>query len=169
MNRSGCGRLLLLSCLLLGRPVLAEQPARFAQGAPMTHHAAGTFTVKITPADAAPFEEQAGFTRMDGDKVFSGALSGTSQLEMLTSSTASTGAMVYVALEKVTGSLDGHRGTLLLMHQGSMRKGEAASAVLSVRVVPGSGTEALAGISGEMTITVSGGAHSYELTYSMPE
>jgi len=37
-----------------------------------------------------------------------------------------------------------------------------------VRVVPGSGTGDLKGISGAMTIKIAEGKHSYELDYTLP-
>jgi hypothetical protein len=39
----------------------------------------------------------------------------------------------------------------------------------SVTVVPDSGTEQLAGLSGTMTIQIDGDRHSYELSYTLPE
>jgi hypothetical protein len=39
---------------------------------------------------------------------------------------------------------------------------------LEVTVVPGSGTEGLAGISGTMTIVIEGAKHSYEFSYTLP-
>jgi hypothetical protein len=46
------------------------------------------------------------------------------------------------------------------MDQGSQR--------LSITVVPGSGTGALAGISGEFKIAITDGKHFYEFEYSLP-
>jgi hypothetical protein len=139
-----------------------------AQGETM-HHATGTFTVQVAPADASAFEQGAELSRHTLEKTFTGDLAATSRGEMLSAATEATGAMVYVAVDKVSGTLAGHAGTFLLMHQGTMRKGDAGSAALSVRVVPGSGTEALSGLAGELTITITGGVHHYDLAYTLPE
>ena len=39
---------------------------------------------------------------------------------------------------------------------------------LSITVVPNSGTGALAGISGDFALTLEGGEHRYDLSYSLP-
>src|SRR5215471_7219538 len=67
----------------------------------VTMHAAGTFVVKISPAEASAIAQQAGIGRMTIDKTFAGSLEGTSKGEMLTAGTEATGAGAYVALERV--------------------------------------------------------------------
>ena len=61
----------------------------------MTHHAAGTFEVKIVPqkADNKP-AETANLGRMSIDKQFFGDLTGTSQGEMLSYMTETKGSGV---------------------------------------------------------------------------
>ena len=61
------------------------------------------------------------------DKTFSGDIDGTSKGEMLMGATDSTGAMAYVALERVTGTVNGRNGSFLLMHNASMLKSDPAS------------------------------------------
>ena len=39
---------------------------------------------------------------------------------------------------------------------------------LEIAIVAGSGTDALAGIAGRMTIRIEGGRHEYELDYTLP-
>lgn len=40
---------------------------------------------------------------------------------------------------------------------------------LAIRVIPDTGTDGLAGLTGTMTIAIApGGAHSYEFTYDLP-
>ena len=75
------------------------------------------------------------------------------------------GSAGYVAIETFTGSLDGKAGTFVLQHSGSMRGG---TPTLQVTVVPDSGTGALAGISGTMTIDPTGGEHRYTFDYVLP-
>jgi hypothetical protein len=133
-----------------------------------TMHATGTFAVKISPAEASALGHAAGLGSMTIDKTFSGDLEATSQGEMLTASTESTGAMAYVAMERVTGKLKGRSGSFLLMHNASMLKTDPKSGVMQVTVVPHSGTDELTGLSGKMTITIEGGKHSYDLEYQLP-
>ncbi len=52
----------------------------------------------------------------------------------------------YVAQERITGTLEGRAGSFVLEHRASMGEGHAT--VMEAMVVPGSGTGALAGISG---------------------
>jgi hypothetical protein len=131
-------------------------------------HATGTFVVKISPVEAPTLAKEAGFGCMTIDKTFSGELEGSSKGEMLTGGTESSGAMAYVALERVTGKLNGRSGSFVLMHNATMLKSEPGSGVMQVTVVPRSGTEELATLSGKMTITIDGGKHSYDLEYQLP-
>ena len=129
-------------------------------------HAAGTFVVKISPAEASAIAQQAGIGRMTIDKTFSGALEGASQGEMLTAGNEATGAGAYIALERVTGTIDGRSGGFLLMHDGTMLKNSLGT--WHVVIVPHSGAGELAGISGKMMIVIEGGKHSYDLEYELP-
>jgi hypothetical protein len=131
-------------------------------------HATGTFAVKITPVGASALGQAAGLGSMTIDKTFSGDLEATSQGEMLTGGTESTGAMAYVAIERVTGKLKGRSGSFLLMHNASMLKTDPKSGMMQVTVVPQSGTDELTGLTGKMTITVEGGKHSYDFEYQLP-
>jgi hypothetical protein len=131
-------------------------------------HAKGTFVVKISPTDVSALGQEAGIGRMTIDKTFSGDIEGTSKGEMLTGGADSTGAMAYVALERVTGKLNGRSGSFLLMHNASMLKSDPASGMLQVTVVPQSGTDELSGLSGKLTITIEGGKHSFDLEYELP-
>ena len=54
---------------------------------------------------------------------------------------------------------------MVLQHSGIMANGEAE---LTVRIVPGSGTGELTGISGTLEIDNSDGKHSYILDYEQP-
>jgi hypothetical protein len=72
----------------------------------------------------------------------------------------------YVALEMVTGTLGGRQGSFVLQHSGTMRGSEMS---LSVTVVPGSGTGALAGLAGTFNIIIEGKQHSYDFEYTLKE
>jgi hypothetical protein len=130
-------------------------------------HARGTFDVTITPQ--SPDNEPAkasGAQRMSINKRLHGDLEGISLGEMLAVGDGKTSG-AYVALERVTGSLHGRNGSFALVHRGLMVHGKSEG--WTVTVVPGSGTEELAGLSGEMTIIIKDDKHFYEVRYSLPE
>lgn len=132
-----------------------------AQGRKM--HATGTFDVKLVPQ--ADTDSAVG--RMTIDKVFHGDIEGTSKGMMLASMSPSqptSGA--YVALEKVTGTVHGKKGTFALHHVGLMDRGAQS---LTVMVVPDSGTDDLIGIAGTLKIIIDGKKHSYEFDYTLPK
>jgi hypothetical protein len=128
-------------------------------------HVSGTFEVKLAPQPSAPGVEAAQLGRMSIDKRFHGPLEATSLGEMLSAGTAVTGSAGYVAIERVTGTLEGREGSFVLMHYGLMERGTPS---LRVSVVPDSGTGALEGIRGEMTIRVEAGRHEYGFDYTLP-
>src|SRR5688500_3227589 len=103
--------------------------------------ASGSFEVNIVPqTDDAPAGAMLG--HMTLDKQFSGDLEATSMGTMLTAGTA-VGSAVYVAIEQVTGTLHGRRGSFALVHKGTAT---AAGQWLTVDVVPDSGTDELVGL-----------------------
>jgi len=132
----------------------------------MTRHAEGTFDVKMTPLPADDATTAASIGRYALDKQFHGDIEGTSKGEMLGSGDPSKGSAGYVAIERITGTLNGHSGSFALQHNGSMHQG---TFLLEVTVVPGTGTGELAGISGTMKIIISAGKHSYTFEYTLPE
>lgn len=97
------------------------------------------------------------------DKTFRGDLDGTSRGEMLSVTTSKQGSAGYVALEKVTGTLDGKKGTFVLQHYGIMNRGQSR---LILEVVPDSGTGELSKISGSLSITIINGEHTYDFDYT---
>jgi hypothetical protein len=127
--------------------------------------AKGTFNVKLAPLafEEVPVESLLG--RLSIGKTFEGDLVGTSLGQMLTAGDNRTGSGVYVAVERVTGSLNGKSGTFALHHTGIMDQGKPS---LEIRVVPGSGTGELAGISGSLKIEINDKVHYYELDYATP-
>jgi len=129
----------------------------------MTIHATGSFEVKLLPQSLA--DAESGLGRMSIDKVFSGDLQGTSKGEMLSALTAVKGSAGYVAIERVTGTLQGRSGSFMLQHLGTMTRG---TPTLTVLVVPDSGTEGLTGIAGSLSINITDGKHFYTLDYTLP-
>ncbi|MBS1808210.1 MAG: DUF3224 domain-containing protein [Acidobacteria bacterium] len=128
----------------------------------MTKQANGTFEVKLAPQDDK--SEDALLGRMTIDKQFHGDLDATSKGQMLTAMTAEKGSAGYVAIEKVSGILQGRKGTFVLQHSGTMNRGDQQ---LNITVVPASGTGELVGLTGKMTIKIEGGKHFYEFQYTI--
>lgn len=132
----------------------------------MTMRATGPFDVKLAPLTMDDGTDDANIGRMSLDKVFHGDLDATSKGTMLSAATGVKGSAGYVAIEKVRGSLGGRKGTFVLQHSATMDRGVPR---LDIHVVPDSGTEALAGLTGRMTIEIApGGKHSYAFEYSLP-
>lgn len=135
----------------------------------MTSRAVGTFEVQMTPQESANAVESSDgltFARFSLVKQFHGGLDGTSRAEMLSAGTSVPGSAGYVALERFRGALDGHTGSFVLQHAGTMDRGAPR---LSIQVVPDSGTGALTGLSGTLTIEIAGGKHSYEFEYTLAQ
>jgi Protein of unknown function (DUF3224) len=126
--------------------------------------AKGPFEVKVSPIEAYNTDPSAKLGRMSIDKQFHGDLEATSKGEMLHAMGETKGFGAYVAVERVTGSLADKNGSFALHHVGVMEN--SVPALLSVNVVPDSGTGALAGLRGKMNIIIEGKAHSYEFDYS---
>lgn len=124
------------------------------------NHAKGTFEVKIEPKE----QYNAGdvdFGRFSVTKKFHGDLEGTSTVDMLTA-VSKSGPRSYAALERVTGTLNGKQGSFVLLQRGTNIKD---SQTLTVIVAPGLGTGALAGLEGEMKISIVGKEHHYEFEH----
>jgi hypothetical protein len=133
---------------------------------PMMNKAVGTFHVKINSLPAYNTSEDAKLARMSIDKQFQGDLEGTSQGEMLSAGTDTQGSAGYVAIERVTGTLDGRSGGFVLQHNATMTRG---APYLNIIVVPDSGTGELVGIEGTMNIIIEKGKHSYEFEYGFSD
>ncbi|MCB1517355.1 MAG: DUF3224 domain-containing protein [Hyphomicrobiaceae bacterium] len=124
--------------------------------------AKGTFSVKITPLAG---EEDMPFARMRIDKVISGDLEATTVGQMMAFRSAVEGSAGYVAEEIVTGSLEGRSGSFVFQHASEMNRGAPTQ---SIRVIPDSGTDGLAGLSGSFVITIDAeGGHSYGFDYEL--
>jgi hypothetical protein len=150
--------------ILLSALMLSVTTPLDAQRTPaLPNHAKGTFDVKTIPqpGDAAV---DGGFGRLLLDKTFHGALNATSKGTMLGFQAVDKSGAGYVALELVTGTLDGREGSFVLQHSGTMRGAEQS---LSITVVPGSGTGQLAGLAGDFAIQIAGKQHSYDFAYTL--
>jgi len=128
--------------------------------------AMGTFDVKLGPLPQYNASEDAKLARMSIDKQFRGDLVATSQGEMLSAGTGTKGSAGYVAIERVTGKLNDRSGSFVLQHNATMNRGAPH---LNIVVIPDSGTEELAGLTGTMHIVIAKGNHSYEFEYSFSD
>jgi Protein of unknown function (DUF3224) len=126
--------------------------------------ARGTFEVKLAPQPLHHADADKQQARMSIDKQFSGDLQAVSRGEMLSAMTGVKGSAGYVAIEHVTGTLNGKSGSFVLQHTGVMNRGAPQ---LIVNVVPDSGTGQLVGLKGSMTIDIKEGKHFYAFAYSM--
>lgn len=133
----------------------------------VTTHVSGNFDVKLTPETLADKGADKTLARMSIDKQFHGDLEATSKGEMLSAVTPVKGSAGYVAMERVTGTLKGRKGSFVLQHSATMARGRPH---LNVVVVPDSGTDDLTGLAGRMTINVAaGGQHSYDFEYTFAD
>jgi hypothetical protein len=157
----------LLTAACIGFGGCAAQPSTgdTSSGAAMKHHARGPFDVSLKPLEPYNKSEGAGLGRMSIDKQFHGDLEAVSQGEMLSAGSPVKGSAGYVAIERVTGTLNGRSGSFVLQHNATMNRGVPS---LNIIVVPDSGTGELAGLSGTMNIIIADGKHSYDFEYNLP-
>jgi hypothetical protein len=126
--------------------------------------ARGSFNVEVKPQTPDnPGAEGSGLSRLSLQKQFQGDLEGTGQGEMLGAGDGKTSGG-YVALEKISGTLGGRKGSFVMIHRALMVGGVPQE--WTIDVVPESGTDELKGLSGSMKIIIADGKHSYELAYS---
>jgi hypothetical protein len=156
-NRKRTSALLALSLVL----------ALAAAGAPgeanKARHATGSFDVKTQPLDPA---DKGAIAKLSLEKQFHGDLEATSKGAMLAIGSAK-GNGAYVALEIVTGKLNGREGSFVLQHNGIATQGGAQQ--LNIIVVPNSGTGQLQSLTGNLHIVLADGKHTYDLEYSLPD
>jgi len=122
----------------------------------------GPLKVKGTPLDNDAILTQIGAMRMTFEKSFEGALDATGVVSMMGLMNQEKKAGSYVALEKITGSLEGRKGSFCLSHSSWTNNGVSNQSIL---VVPHSGTEQLEGLKGSMVIDIKDGTHSYIFSY----
>jgi Protein of unknown function (DUF3224) len=117
--------------------------------------------------DAQTYDDRDGVSlgRIHIARTFQGDLEGTATAELLTTMTA-TGSAVYVAFDRIEGTLHGRRGSFVLHHRGIARPD--GSFVTDGFVVADSATGELAGLRGTGTITVAAdGTHHLTLDYDL--
>ena len=127
--------------------------------------AKGTFDVALVMLPVENMTDADMIQRRSIDKKFHGALEGSSKGQMLSIGTTTAGSAVYVAVERVEGTLDGKAGAFSLHHTGIVNRGTPS---LAVTVVPDSGTGDLTGITGTLAIDIEEKQHCYTLDYALP-
>ena len=131
-----------------------------------SQHAIGEFMVNISPPVESKERTIENLARFAVDKEFQGDLEASSQGQMLTAATETENSAVYVAMERIVGTLHGKKGSFVLHHTGIMNRGEDS---LEITVVPDSGTDELTGITGTFAIAIADGKHTYDFAYQLPE
>jgi hypothetical protein len=128
----------------------------------MTPHEASAAALAPSPgADDATFGARL------LDKQYQGPLQAQGRGLMLSAVTPTAGSAGYVALEFVSGTLQGRRGSFVLQHSGLMARGAPQ---LAIHVVPDSATGELAGLAGQMAIRIEpDGRHGYDFDYTLPD
>lgn len=128
--------------------------------------ATGSFEVSLQPLSNAEVSSDTMLGRLLLTKKFSGDLAASARGQMLSATTTTKGSAGYVAIDHVTGELDGRKGSFVLQHSGALNRG---AQVLSIMVVPDSGTGELTGLTGTLSINIIDGKHFYDFIYSLPE
>lgn len=105
--------------------------------------------------------EEGGSARAFVKKSFSGALEGTSEAELLLA--GGEGGRSYIAHEVFTGTLNGHRGTIVFQHGGV---DDGTAPFTYGYVIAGSGTDELVGAGGRITYTHDDSGARVELVLS---
>ena len=125
----------------------------------MTSTATASFTVDQWEPQAT--DEFAGteLTRVAIAKTFTGAVEGTSKVELLAANNATSRA--YVAFERLEVSVDGRKGTFVLHHTADEESG------MTVKILTGSGSGELTGITGTADIEIDGEDHRLTLSYDL--
>jgi len=130
--------------------------------------ASGSFEVSVQPLANTEVSADPLLGRFLLTKKFSGNLDAKARGHMLSAGTAVKGSAGYVAIDQVTGVLDGRKGSFVLQHSGSMKRGVPTLSALSIMVVPDSGTGELTGLTGTLSINIVEGKHFYDFLYSFP-
>jgi hypothetical protein len=135
-------------------------------------HTSAAFVIDAQQPRALDFaiDAHVNYGGMTLSKTFSGAIEGTSTVEMVyTRTPGADGAFAgagYVALERIAGTVDGRHGSFALLHISTVLGDEPPMA--RYLISPGSGTGDLAGISGVGLITIDpDGSHALHLDYEL--
>ena len=125
--------------------------------------ATSTFTNERYDPETYDDRDGTSLGRIHISRRFDGDLEGESTAELLTATTAH-GTAVYLALDRITGRLQGRRGSFVLQHRGTV---SPDGAVTAGEIVPGSATGELQGLTGTARIAVEDGEHRLLLEYDL--
>ncbi|MEV7623562.1 DUF3224 domain-containing protein [Actinoplanes sp. NPDC089786] len=132
--------------------------------------ATGTF--EVAAFDAAPVPPPSIATAVPVGvatmrKLYTGEIAGESATLFTSAYDQTTGAGTYVAMESFRGTVAGRSGALNFAHSATTTGADRAAEFFVI--VPGSGTEALAGITGAGGLTVEpDGTHRVWFDYDFP-
>jgi hypothetical protein len=102
-------------------------------------------------------------SRVHITRTFTGDLEGESTAEIMIAKSEGGGG--YIGHDRVTGRLGGKSGSFVFQHGGIMGPDGISN---TGTIVPGSGTEELAGLKGEGTMLADEeGNHTFTLTYEL--
>lgn len=128
--------------------------------------AAGSFKVLSGSEDV--YDELDGGVRLThatGRQAFSGDIDADGSVHWLMLYRGDRTAQ-FVGLQRITGSVGGHRGSLVMAAEGSH---DGTSSRITLTVIDGSGTNDLTGIRGNGRLDAPGGPEGrYELEYDLP-
>ncbi|MBE1501862.1 hypothetical protein H4696_008962 [Amycolatopsis lexingtonensis] len=125
----------------------------------MTSTATASFVLDKWEPQATDEAGGTEFARVAIAKTFTGAVEGTSTVEMLSASNATSRA--YVAFERLAVTVDGREGGFVLHHT-------ADDSGLTLKILAGSGFGELTGISGSANIEMDAEQnHTFTLTYEL--
>lgn len=127
--------------------------------------ATGAFQVSAGDEDA--YDELEGGVRLthaSGSQTFSGQIEGDGAVHWLMLYRPDKTAQ-FVGLQRITGSVDGRRGSFVASAEGTH---DGTGSTIAFTIIPGSGTDDLSGIAGEGHLVIKGGpAGTYDLEYHL--
>ena len=135
-------------------------------------HTSAAFVIDSQEPRTLAFPPQAdiSYGGLTLSKTFTGAIEGTSTVEMLYTRTpgaeGSFAGAGYVALERISAVVDGHDGSFALLHISTVVGNDPP--LSRYLISPGSGSGGLAGMSGVGLITIDDdGTHTLHLDYEL--
>lgn len=120
-----------------------------------------SFTVDTTETSDPEWEGGA-VQRNRFAKVFTGDMAGTSVVEAVMFGLADGSVAAYVGVERFEGTVGGAKGSFVLTHRATIVEGKQVAELV---ILPGTGTDDLAGISGTADLLPD---HNLTLHYDLP-
>jgi Protein of unknown function (DUF3224) len=125
----------------------------------------GTFEITSMGEDTLRELDGGKITHANGTQRFSGDIEGDGSVEWLMCFLPG-GRASYVGLQRIEGSLSERKGSFVMQAVGTFDGGASSG---SWAVIEGSGTDGLAGITGEGRFEAPGGPNAtYSLEYRLP-